>query len=325
MKEDHTLSTCFRIDLINSRRSIYLSLSNFHCKNYPPSIPTSFLLHILYVIVQKHYDSHLNDLIDYNFTLFYQPREFIKEGEKKKERSLTWWRSIDRLCLARPKLPGSKGRTRTAWAPCSRRPRTRCAIPRCIHPRGRTRCHPLLARCSRCSRLRPRCSRCWHVRSVDRSRAAPRKSCLSGEGGGGVCMHVHNPTGLITAEIVIRHDSPRLLSGAAHLPGQICATGEIMRDTCPATITTRARNLRFSRLLAPLCYAYARRCVRVCMWATLEEEFGWAESYYRYLDQCKIYMCESMFVGREEIRRVYWKNVEEWKRVVKISLEIFRK
>lgn len=99
-------------------------------------------------------------------------------------RRLTWWRSIDRLYSARPKLPGSKGRTRTAWAPCSRRPRTRCAIPRCIHPRGRTRCHPLLARCSRCSRLRPRCSRCWHVRSVDRSRAAPRKSCLPREEGG---------------------------------------------------------------------------------------------------------------------------------------------
>lgn len=62
-------------------------------------------------------------------------------------------------------------------------------------------------------------------------------------------MHVHNPTGLITAEIVIRHDPPRLLSGAAYLPGQICATGEIMRDTCSATITTRARNSRFSRLL----------------------------------------------------------------------------
>lgn len=96
---------------------------------------------------------------------------------------------------------------------------------------------------------------------------APRLVNLvcQGREGGGVCMHVHNPTGLITAEIVIRHDSPRLLSGAAHLPGQICATGEIMRDTCPATITTRARNLRFSRLLASLCYAYARRYVRVCM------------------------------------------------------------
>ena len=96
---------------------------------------------------------------------------------------------------------------------------------------------------------------------------APRLVNLvcQGREGGGVCRHVHNPTGLITAEIVIRHDSPRLLSGAAHLPGQICATGEIMRDTCPATITTRARNLRFSRLLASLCYAYARRCVRVCM------------------------------------------------------------
>lgn len=129
----------------------------------------------------------------------------LKKGEKKKTWSLTWWRSIDRLCSARPKLPGSKGRTRTAWAPCSRRPRTRCAIPRCIHPRGRTR-YPLLARCSRCSRLRPRCSRCWHVRSVDRSRAAPRKSSLSGgrdgrEGG----VHARTCTtrrpGLITAEI----------------------------------------------------------------------------------------------------------------------------
>lgn len=96
---------------------------------------------------------------------------------------------------------------------------------------------------------------------------APRLVNLvcQGRRGGEVCMHVHNPTGLITAEIVIRHDPPRLLSGAAYLPGQICATGEIMRDTCSATITTRARNSRFSRLLV-LHVWYASNVRRRRIW-----------------------------------------------------------
>lgn len=51
---------------------------------------------------------------------------------------------------------------------------------------------------------------------------APRLVNLvcQGRRGGEVCMHVHNPTGLITAEIVIRHDPPRLLSGRRTSPAK---------------------------------------------------------------------------------------------------------